>query len=446
MLSWLLLLTTPAWAQEVPQTEEPPQVIAEVPEKPKRPKPKVRVPVTGHLKAFTVPVFPYELGDVFTNDPLAQAFFDARLNFGVDVGDFFTFRIAEDITFFVNSGAGASSGPVSTGVGLTAPEAFPLTWWVNRPEAGEIPGDLYIQGRLDRFYTKFSTNGFDATIGRQPISFGHGVFFTPLDLVSPFTPANIDTEYKPGVDSVRLDGYFGTSGKVTAVAAYTGSTYIYEEAADDEPSTDRYTLAAYGQGTVGVTDLGAFYGFVRGDHVIGATMVTGIGPVGLHADATVTIPREDLDEDIFFRGVVGVDGTVGAQARTTLAAEVYVQTWGTTDKSEILSRLASPRIARGELWLTELAYLGLSWGQEITPLIRLNVAAITNLTDPSVLFTPGLYWDVSSNSEVYIGGFFAVGKRPELVTPSLSNPLGFETRSEFGLYPVTAFAQISTYF
>jgi DNA-binding GntR family transcriptional regulator len=54
------------------------------------------------------------------------------------------------------------------------------------------------------------------TVGRQPVAFGSGMFFTPLDLISSFTPTTIDAEYKPGVDVVRVDVFrgFATNGTV----------------------------------------------------------------------------------------------------------------------------------------------------------------------------------------------------------------------------------------
>ncbi len=391
----------------------------------------------GHAKVFAVANFP---DDTFLTepDPIASAFVDVRGKLFLKAGRLFTFRADHAITTTINRPVLGSGFPIQTGVGLTAPEALPLTWWGWRDNEAS---DLYVQGRTDRLYAKFSVPGFDAVIGRQPITFGAGRMFTPLDLVSPFTPATIDSEYKPGVDAVRLDTYFGSGGKITAVTSYAGLTYIYDDPVEGEKGIERFTTAIYAQGTVGVTDIGGFYGLVRGDNVIGASVVSSIGPVGIFSDAAVTIPYKDLDEKPFFRGTLGMDGK--PHEKTTLSGEIYVQTWGTLDVDDRLALYASPRFARGEVWLTGVYYLGFAWMQEITPLIHFNIAAISNLTDPSVFFTPGFNFSIADNATAFFGGFFGVGKGIA-EAPGQLPPVVFE--SEFGAYPLSLFLQVNTYF
>ena len=47
--------------------------------------------------------------------------------------------------------------------------------------------------------------------GRQALSWGNGLFYAPMDLVNPFDPAAIDTEYKAGDDMLYLQ-YLQDSG------------------------------------------------------------------------------------------------------------------------------------------------------------------------------------------------------------------------------------------
>lgn len=381
---------------------------------------------SGHLKGFTLASFPYE-SDLLPDTPIPQAILDGRLNLAFEVGDVFTLEAAHAITTFITpsggiSGAGAAFG---SGVGIQAPEAIPLTWTAF--DEDDPPDAFRVQGRTDRLLARVSVPHVDLTLGRQPISFGSGLFFTPLDLVNPFTPATVDTEYKPGVDAFRVDGYLGFAGRITAVAAYAGSW--------DE---DGVTAALYGQSTFGVTDLGLFYGFVQGDHVVGATMVSALGPVGVHADATVTVPNPDLDEPVFFRGVVGADGR--PTGTTTILGEIYVQTLQDGDTSDLFTTLQTPRYARGEVWLGGLAYAGLSVQQEIVPTLNASLGTFVNLTDPSALLAPSLAWSIADEVDAAFGGYVGLGKRPTLD--------GFlpVAGSEFGTYPATAFVQIRTYF
>lgn len=53
---------------------------------------------------------------------------------------------------------------------------------------------------IDRLAFKYSAEQDLVIIGRDSISWGHGLFFNPVDVFAPFSPVAIDTEYKPGID------------------------------------------------------------------------------------------------------------------------------------------------------------------------------------------------------------------------------------------------------
>ncbi|MCB9665136.1 MAG: hypothetical protein H6732_13575 [Alphaproteobacteria bacterium] len=499
MTPWLaLLLAGVVEAQE----GEPAASVEEDAARPARRRPDVAFDWGGHVKAFAVASLPFPidgLPDDLVHDllnplptaPSGQGFLDGRLHLGLTV-DWMKLEGAHAITTFLDADAGtdrankavvdALTGPdglaalaqlaelsdafggsadggfalpssggglVGTGVGLRAPEAFPLTWW-----AWDDPvGDLRVQGRTDRLALTLSPEGMTLTVGRQPISFGTGTFFTPLDLVNPFSPATIDTEYKPGVDAVRVDAFFGFATKLTVVAAYVGEGYLHEPTPQGTPTVARVSAAAYGQTLVGVTDLGLFYAANRGDHVFGGSVVSSIGPVGIHGDLTVTLPRPDLDEDVFVRAVVGIDGR--PTNTTSLSGEVYVQSFGARDSSRLFEVLGSERARRGEVWLGGPAYAALAVSQEITPLIQGSLAVIANLTDPSFLLTPSVGWNVSNNVSASFGGYVGLGARPvgrELVLADLPEAPGAEDlsvvtpKSEFGTYPAALFVRLAAYF
>ena len=67
-------------------------------------------------------------------------------------------------------------------------------------------------------------------------------------------------------------------------------------------------VAAYGQHTIGRHDVGLMVGTIRGDDVVGATVATYAGPVGVHADVAYTRPGDS--EDPFVRAVMGAMWTV----------------------------------------------------------------------------------------------------------------------------------------
>ncbi|MFT4626556.1 MAG: hypothetical protein ACI8PZ_005233 [Myxococcota bacterium] len=427
--------------------------------------------VSGHLKAFGVVTAPVDhllfadlsaisedeltaavVEGVVTGDwaavdgirlpkPTAtgQGITNARLNVVVRYGDMLRLEAAHMVSSVVAPpGTGLSTSGFGSGVLVDAPEAVDLTW------QALDGGNHTLIGRTDRLALKATAGQVDVTLGRQPVTFGSGMFFAPLDLVNPFFPTTIDTEYKPGIDALRVDTYIGGTGRISAVGAYAGDW-----------AADGMSGALYGQATAAVTDLGLFVGWIRGDAVVGATTMTSVGPVALHADGAVTVPVE-TEEEPFFRGVLGAD--YRPTGTTTLSGEAYVQTLGTTDPDRYLEQLSSDRFARGELFTVGVAYLGLAVAQEITPTVMGSLAVLTNPVDPSALVIPNVSASIGDNTAIAVGAYAGVGARPEVVGLSavfatdgspldgaaLSRAMGI--RSEFGLYPVTAFTQLRTYF
>jgi hypothetical protein len=391
--------------------------------------PLVEVDVNGHLKAFAVATFPYD-HPLMPPDPVGQAFIDGRINLGVDIGDHVQVEVAHAIT--ATLGGAPSVQIASTGVAPRAAQLVDLGWEAFDGESSTFT----LLGRTDRLLVKASTPGLDVTVGRQPVSFGSGLFFTPLDLVNPFTPATIDSEYKPGVDAVRVDAYKGAGASATAVVTWADQPLGSD---DPEQGLRRINAALTGQATVGVTDIGLFAGAIQGDGVFGATVISSVGPVGLHGDVALTLPRDGDVEDPFVRAVIGVDGL--PHWRLSIAGELYVQTNGSTDPADLLTTLQGERYTRGELWLGGVAYAGVSANLEVTPLVHVGAATFVNLTDPSLLIAPSVNWSVAGNAVVAAGGYIGVGERPG----ALSEP-GLGVKSEFGLYPGVGFVQVRTYF
>ena len=402
----------------------------------------ITIDTGGHLKNFFVASFPYE---ELSMDPTGQGVVNGRFNLRIRAGKF-TFDAHHTAAISALSGS-AAVGFADTGTTAAAPELVGMSWglWDEAAEDGVIEGNLEAQGRMDRLLLKASLPGVDVAVGRQPISFGNGLFFTPLDLVNPFTPATIDTEYKPGVDAVRADAYIGMS-QVTAAVAYIQPDETLSEYLDtDEALLDALAAAVYGKTTLGVTDLSLFLGQIHGDSVVGLGVASSIGPVGVHAEGALTMPYEgvlteadDTYEDPFVRAVLG--GFFQPAEKLSLSGEVYLQTLGAEDSADYLTQLTGDRYLRGELWAAGRAYGGLSAGYQITPLIGSSVAIITNLTDPSALLSPGVSWSVSDNADVLLGAYVGLGERPDI------DLLSFAANSEFGLYPAAGYLQMRSYF
>lgn len=402
----------------------------------------LKIDFGGDVKGLFDLVLPYE-HLLMPEDPLGQASVDFRLKLDGSYQRWISWSVHHSATATVR-GAGLADFGLTPGTSVVASEAIPLYW-----EALDKPG-FRLGGRLDRASISFHIPHVDVTLGRQPVSFGTGYFFTPMDLLAPYTPQVVDREYKPGVDALRIDAFIGMTGHISAVAAIV-----------DEMSMDGLVLAGHGGATVGVFDIEGLVGLIRRDFVIGASTQGSIGPVGVHADLTVTVPPREVEDDEeveepFVRVVAGA--SVLPHSKLSLSAEVYFQSTGTRDPADYDLVLSRDRFARGELWTMGKLYVGVSANYEIIPIVHASLFATLNVLDPSALIGPGLVWSVGSNTELVIGGFVALGERPaelelsDLITDDLQ-PVSddelyelFEPGSEFGLMPHQAYVQLKMYF
>ena len=398
------------------------------------------------LKTFFVTVHPYEHVLMPPSDT-AQSFVDGRIKLDWTLSDAISIEAHHVITAgtpqyqtqlqteleAMGLEVEGAATTMMTGVGLQAPEAVELSWRMDDT-------DLFLQGRTDRLFAQATVGQSTIRLGRQAISFGHGMVFNPMDLVQPFSIATIDNEYKAGIDALRVERYFGMAGQLTGVVAYAGSWDV-----------DGLTAVLNANGTFGWTDVSLFGGMVKSDRVIGTGVATSIGAVGLHSDVTLTMPTETSKE-----GVESEDSfvrvTTGAFWRpfttSSMTVEYYYQSLGADSAADYLQFAQSDRYARGELWVMGQHYASLAWAQELTALSSGSLAIIGNLMDASALVSPSLSLSVSDEVQLVAGGYVGLGERPKTtsVTEILINPNALQVQSEFGMMPGSGFVQLKSYF
>ena len=409
--------------------------------------------VHGDIKTFFVSTLPYdnelfsELG-INATDPTAQSSVDGRIKLTAK-----TDAVRTVFHHAVTAQTGQTIAATGqSGMGVQAPQLIDLGWQGFEESAN--PQAMSLVGRTDRLSIAADAGPTTITIGRQPVTLGHGMAFTPMDLVNPFFPTTVDQEYKPGLDAATVDAFFGTSTQLSVIAAYTDPDPVTEA---DDWTVEGAVYAVYGQHTFGRHDVGLLLGKIRGDDAIGATIATYAGPVGIHADATYTNPSESSAEDPFVRAVLGA--VWSATTELIVSAEVYHQSLGSTEPDGYLERLASDRHASGELWLAGTGYASTTVSYQATPLVAASASVIGNLTDGSALIAPNVAVSISDEVQLVCGGFAGLGERPadrelvDLFDPAtgalltggaLSEALGVQ--SEFGLYPSSLFLQMKAYF
>ncbi len=100
--------------------------------------------------------------------------------------------------------------------------------------------DWALAHRLDRLWLGYTGEKTVVRLGRQALSWGNGLFFTPMDLVNPFDPTAIDTEYKTGDDMLYAQYLRDNGDDVQAAVVFRRDPLTGERSADQATAALKY--------------------------------------------------------------------------------------------------------------------------------------------------------------------------------------------------------------
>jgi hypothetical protein len=146
--------------------------------------------------------------------------------------------------------------------------------------------------RLDRLWVGFSGEKTVVRLGRQALSWGNGLFFVPMDLVNPFDPTAIDTEYKTGDDMLYVQYLRDNGDDVQAAVVFRRDPLGGQKAAD------RATTAVKYHGFAGGHEFDVLVAKDNDDSVIGIGGSRSIGGAIWRSDVVVRDAQEDTSVEV----------------------------------------------------------------------------------------------------------------------------------------------------
>ncbi len=266
--------------------------------------------------------------------------------------------------------------------------------------------------RLDRFWAGYASEKAVIRVGRQAISWGNGLFYAPMDLVNPFDPAAIDTEYKAGDDMLYVQ-YLQDSGNDVQ-----GAVVVRRNPMDREIEREQATVAAKYHGFAGAAEYDLLVAEHYDDVVVGAGGTYSLGGAVLRGDLVVT----DTDRDRYMQLVANWSYSWTWRGRNMSGAlEYFFNGFGQHDgRYDPQSLVGNPdllaRVARGETFALGRHYVAGSVLVEMTPLWTFTPTLLANVDDPSGMLQFVTSFSLSDNM-TFLG--------------SLNLPLG-KNGSEFG--------------
>ncbi len=305
------------------------------------------------------------------------------------------------------------------------------------PAPGDDPGSFSIFHNLDRAYLTINTTHADLYVGRQAIAWGSARAINPTDILVPFTFDELDTEDRRGIDAVRVRIPLSMMGELDAGYVF-GDNFAFDQSA----------FFLRGKSYIARTDISLIVAGFR-EHLMAALDVTrAVGGASVWLEAAF-IFTQVLNDDIrnsandYFRATIGLDYALSGTVYGF--AEYHFSQAGTGNSNQYLSQMTQPAFRDGAVYLWGRHYLipGLNW--QITPLVNGGVQSLINLTDPSVLVTPQIEYNIAEDIYLAAGAFIGVGSSPQ-TRCACNNNSTVLCRSEFGAYSDIYFTSFRVYF
>ena len=392
--------------------------------------------VSGYYKNFSVVYDPPYIEDVpasiYPDYTMGSVSNRLRLNGHLDAGHV-SFELAYDVapriqdpTLFTHS----------LFVGGSNPSQYRFNDLKTRPYPDEDELESFaIYQNLDRALVEIRTKPVDFVLGRQPIAWGSSRSISPTDIVAPFRFEELDTEDRVGVDAVRARVPIGFMGEAD-IGYVFGEDFEFNNSA----------FFARGKYYVLKTDVSLLGLGFQENLMVGLDLARSIGGASTWLEASYVFidafdDRDTRSTEDYLRATAGADYIF--RDGTYVFAEYHYSGIGSDEPNDYLDSFLRREVLEGSVYLMGKHYFAPGITYSITPLITFTGQALANLTDPSLLLTPQIEYNIAENVYLSGGAFVGIGDSPTMAEEG-PNLLAFE--SEFGAYPNMFFGAFRVYF
>jgi hypothetical protein len=288
---------------------------------------------------------------------------------------------------------------------------------------------------IDRAFLALHPSWGEVSIGRQAIGLGRGVLFSAVDVFSPFSPLEVDREWRRGVDAARLEWRASDAASAEIIGAFG-------------EHRDESALLGRVRGMFGSVDGELLFGKRAEDRMYAATVSAAVADAEGHLEVAVfDVPERHPDggpfgdDRLVGKTVLGGSYTFDVGDGLTLLAEYHYSGFGSEDIEKTSARLIMDpvfvkRYLRGDFQILSQHAAALRASYPVTNACTASLLVIGSPGDGSGVASPSLAWDVAENVSFVASAFVPWGEKPS----------GGRIESEYGGAPLSLFLQISVYF
>ncbi len=303
-----------------------------------------------------------------------------------------------------------------------------MAWPVTRATAQQRH-----EHEIDRLLMNYHPTWGDVTVGRQAVGLGRGVVFSAMDLFIPFSPLDIDREWRRGVDAVRVERRITDTTSAELLSVW-GETW--------EQSAVLGRLRGY----VGDLDAEILVGQRAQDDILGMSMSGILGGAEVHSEITTFHTHEPQPEGGFLghshtaiQAVVGTSYTFNWGSGLTLLGEYLYNGLGVESIEQSQAQLTDltfmSRVTRGDMQILSQQALALQASYPLDLTVNGGLLVLLSPRDQSGVVTPSVIFDIGQTGRLITSAYIPWG--PESKQGQL--------QSEYGNTPLSAFVQVAWY-
>lgn len=284
---------------------------------------------------------------------------------------------------------------------------------------------------LDRALYRHHFDNLTVSIGRQPIDWGSGRFWQPINLFGAFTPTDLDTEYKPGIDALSVEWY---------PQPFSALTFVHAFAPHRQSEIDNSAALHYRQ-PIGIeSEMALVAGQINNNAVIGGAFESSWEGTGWRIEGRYSQLEQREEETLLW--IAGIEHLFSSG--TLFHLEWYNNGRGATRESEMTAVFSDPLLTQGLQLQMGRQVIGVGLNRDLTPLLRGGYTLLgstlrndRNQHSSSLTHQLNLTYSISDESDLLISAVTTTGK-------GLSS--SGQPQSEFGHQPESLTLRLHLYF
>jgi len=277
-----------------------------------------------------------------------------------------------------------------------------------------------VRFEIDRLHYQRRFSNSSLSIGRQPVDWGSGRFWQPLNVFGAFAPTDLDTDFKAGIDSLIYDWYPTT---------FSSLSLAYALAPQDESRFGNSAALYYRQPAGEHSELALLAGEVVDNEVLGASFESEWSGIGWRVEGIYYDEPEGRQDGLFW--IAGLDYQF--DNGTLLNLEWYQHNLGSSDAAGLKEAANSFLVQSGLQQQLGRQVLGVGLSDDLTPLLRgsytLLLSPLKDSNDNrhiSSLHQFTLLYSLSDESDLLLSALLTNGRGLDASD---------QLRSEFGHIP-----------